>query len=378
MQRLVVKVWEFPVRVIHWVIFVAVLALGFTGAYMHWPFLVVPLGKPSYTMAWMRVIHLACGWAVLIALVGRWVWSLVGNQFASIREFFPFFYAKRRRNFWEVLKYYLFLRIDVPPHLGHNALAALSYLFFWLVLWFQVISGFALYSLYAPGGAAHTLLGWIFPLVGIGWVRLAHYFASWVIAAFIIVHLYGMWVSDLAERDGTGGSMFSGYKYGSIEEFEDSDHRPWKSFDDRRRSRARGSGAFEKSYRPAEGVDLLDGGTLGLDLLVYLEGYGRVLVADCVITGKEPGTLVTLEGEEVPAALTLSLSPHQVGLADLLAVLELQGRMPAHMAVVGVEPECLEVGLELSAPVRQCIPRMVEAMAGVLSSWGVSPEPHPI
>jgi Ni/Fe-hydrogenase 1 B-type cytochrome subunit len=238
MRRLVVKVWEFPVRVIHWTNFLAVVLLSVTGAYIHWPFLSTPTGPAPWLMGWMRLVHFVAGWALLLGLLGRWGWSFVGNRYANVREFFPIFYKERRRDIWGVLKYYAFASRHLPPHLGHNALASMVYLGVFCLMWFQVITGFALFGQYDPNGTAYALFGWVFRLAESQWVRLAHYFAAWVFAAFLINHIYAMWVSDLAEKDGTAGSMFSGYKYGPLEEFADLDHRPWKSFDDRRRGGA--------------------------------------------------------------------------------------------------------------------------------------------
>lgn len=134
--------------------------------------------------------------------------------------------------------------------------------------------------------------------------------------------------------------------------------------------------AFEEAYDLPDGVDLLDGGTLGLDLLVHLEGYPRVLMADCVTVGHPPGTVLRLEGDDIPRAFAQCLSPHQMGLTDLLAVLELQGRLPEALVVLGVEPESIEPGLELSAPVRAALPRLAREMADTLAGWGLVAEPR--
>jgi len=131
--------------------------------------------------------------------------------------------------------------------------------------------------------------------------------------------------------------------------------------------------AFAERYEVPEEVDLMDGGTLGLDLLVHMEGYPRILVADCVTAGHEPGTLLRVEGADVPRVFSQCLSVHQMGLKDLVAVMELQGRMPEEMAVLGVEPEGIGMGLELSEPVRKTLPRLVEAMAEALRQWGIEP-----
>ncbi len=130
-------------------------------------------------------------------------------------------------------------------------------------------------------------------------------------------------------------------------------------------------GAFRAKYGVPDGVDLMDGGTLGLDLLVHLEGYPRVLILDSVCTGRAPGDVVRVDGDAIGAVFADCLSPHQVGLQDLVAVLQLQGRVPERLTVIGVEPERIDPGLNLSAPVRAALPRMLEAAAGVLREWGL-------
>ncbi|RMG93318.1 MAG: hydrogenase maturation protease [Candidatus Dadabacteria bacterium] len=129
--------------------------------------------------------------------------------------------------------------------------------------------------------------------------------------------------------------------------------------------------AFSSAYRVPEGVDLVDGGTLGLDLLHIVEGYPRVLILDCVVTGREPGTVMRIEGEDIPRVLGQCLSPHQMGIQDLAAALELLGRMPERLVVLGIEPESVAPGVELSEPVRRSLPRLVDAAAEVLREWGV-------
>ncbi len=127
--------------------------------------------------------------------------------------------------------------------------------------------------------------------------------------------------------------------------------------------------AFQQDHELPPDTDLLEGGTLGLDLLVHMEGYRRILIADCVTTGRAPGTLVKVEGEDVPKAFANCLSPHQMGLRDLISVLELQGRMPERLTVLGVEPASIEFGLELSPAVEAALPKLVAAMAAQLAEW---------
>ncbi len=120
-------------------------------------------------------------------------------------------------------------------------------------------------------------------------------------------------------------------------------------------------------------VELVDGGTLGLDLLPLLEGVDRLLVLDALELGEPPGTVLRLEGEEVPRVLATKVSVHQMGLRDLLAVAELQGHLPGEMVIWGVQPASVEMGLELDPRVASALEDVVAGVYRELASWGAAP-----
>ncbi|RPI49847.1 MAG: hydrogenase maturation protease [Chloroflexi bacterium] len=120
-----------------------------------------------------------------------------------------------------------------------------------------------------------------------------------------------------------------------------------------------------------EEVQVLDGGTLGLDLLYYLEGVSRLLIVDAVKAGRPPGTLSRLAGEEVPAYFSTKISPHQIALPDLLLAARLRDLYPQEVVVLGLEPASLAVGLELSPDVAAGLDTLVEAVLDQLVRWGV-------
>lgn len=123
-------------------------------------------------------------------------------------------------------------------------------------------------------------------------------------------------------------------------------------------------------YRLPDGVIVLDGGTLGLDLLPYLEGITDLLIIDAINAGYSPGTIVRLENEQIPQTLALKMSMHQVGLQELLAVMALRGHTPPRIVLLGMEPLRIEPGLDLSAPVQANLDALVEAAIAELRSWG--------
>lgn len=130
-------------------------------------------------------------------------------------------------------------------------------------------------------------------------------------------------------------------------------------------------------YRFPEDVTLLDGGTLGLDLLPRIEEAERLIIVDAVETGAPPGTLMRMSGEEIPIALETKLSPHQMGLKDLLAVSSLLGQAPVETVLLGVQPASIGMSLELSPPVQAQLEPLMSHVLKELSGWGIRPESVP-
>jgi hydrogenase maturation protease len=109
-----------------------------------------------------------------------------------------------------------------------------------------------------------------------------------------------------------------------------------------------------------EDARLMDGGTLGLDLLPFLEDARAVLFIDAMEAGATPGSVFVLRGAELEARLNGKLSAHQVGVGDLVAVARLRGTLPRHTSFVGVQPAEVDVGLDLSGPVAAALPELMQ------------------
>lgn len=124
-------------------------------------------------------------------------------------------------------------------------------------------------------------------------------------------------------------------------------------------------------YRFPEGVAVVDGGTLGLDLLPLLEGVRRLLIVDAIDMGALPGTLFRLVGDEVPCAFAGKLSVHQMGVQDLLAVAELQGNVPEELVVWGVQPGSIAMELSLTPAVAAALEPLLVELVSELQCWGV-------
>ncbi|HEX9075633.1 MAG TPA: HyaD/HybD family hydrogenase maturation endopeptidase [Anaerolineae bacterium] len=119
-------------------------------------------------------------------------------------------------------------------------------------------------------------------------------------------------------------------------------------------------------------VTVLDGGTLGLDLLHVLEESDRAVVVDAVRSDKEPGALVRLRNAEIPAFLGPKVSPHQVGLQDLLGLAQLRGHLPGEVILLGVQAGRLEPGLDLSPAVAAQVEPLAAHVIEELVRWGIA------
>ena len=128
---------------------------------------------------------------------------------------------------------------------------------------------------------------------------------------------------------------------------------------------------LQRSYSFPDNVKVIDGGTLGLDLLPMLENVTHLILVDAVDTGEKPGTMVRLEGEELPIALETKLSPHQMGLKDLLAVSELMGHSPGEMVLIGVQPGSIEMGVDMTAEVDAVLDEMVSKVLSELEKYEI-------
>lgn len=116
-------------------------------------------------------------------------------------------------------------------------------------------------------------------------------------------------------------------------------------------------------------VAFVEGGTSGLELVGVVGEARKLLVLDGLTGPGEPGDVVVLEGDQVPRLLNSKLSPHQVGLLDLLATARLLGREPELVGVVGVVCASAELEVRLTPEVAAGVPAAVAAAEDVLARW---------
>lgn len=129
--------------------------------------------------------------------------------------------------------------------------------------------------------------------------------------------------------------------------------------------------ALERDYVLPPEVEVIDGGTCGMEMLEQLENLGGLIVVDCVRCNQPPATPVLLKGDDVPVFFKTKLSPHQVSLSDVLASLEFTGRAPKSIAIVGMQPVSMALGLDLSPEVAAKVTDLLEMTLAELQLLGV-------
>jgi hydrogenase maturation protease len=109
------------------------------------------------------------------------------------------------------------------------------------------------------------------------------------------------------------------------------------------------------------GVELVDGGTAGMDLLPLIHGAERILLIDALRAGGEPGTIYRVTPEDLSRETPRPLSLHQVGLLEVLGMAKQLG---AHreVTIIGVEPKEISWGMELSPEVEATVPKVIDAV----------------
>ncbi len=114
------------------------------------------------------------------------------------------------------------------------------------------------------------------------------------------------------------------------------------------------------------GVQAVEVGTAVLDALHLLEWADRVLAIDAMQAGGIPGTVYRFGMEDV-ADRAIRASLHEVDLVAALRFLT-NGHRP-EITVLGVEPETIDTGLDLSPSVQAALPRLVAAAQEIVTGW---------
>lgn len=129
--------------------------------------------------------------------------------------------------------------------------------------------------------------------------------------------------------------------------------------------------AIKEGYTFSPEVEIIDGGTLGLDLLHFFEGRDRVLIVDAVDFRKDPGYIGVIEDDNIPSTLFAKLSVHHIGLSDVLFAAKLLDITPSKLRLIGIQPQSLDVGLTMTECVSGKMNQLIDLIIQTLKEWNI-------
>lgn len=140
---------------------------------------------------------------------------------------------------------------------------------------------------------------------------------------------------------------------------------------------------IKNEYPLPDEIEVMDGGSLGLRLLPYLEGREAIFIIDAVDGRDKPGDIFRIEGEDIEEIYNArKLSSHQIGLREVLALARLQDIMPKKLCLFGIQPYTVDLGLDLSEPVSSRLDELIEMILDEarlsLASSGLPSNPSPL
>lgn len=116
-------------------------------------------------------------------------------------------------------------------------------------------------------------------------------------------------------------------------------------------------------------VQILDGGTLGMDLMPYITGTKKILFIDAINIEAEIGSYHEFTGDDLNAYFKNKISVHDLGLNDLLAVLKITDNPVEEVAVIGVKPDVVSMGVGLTDKIAAKVPEVVARAKEIVDLW---------
>lgn len=222
-QAIAVYVWQYPLRLAHWGIVISIGVLSFTGYYIHNPFIVGHTGA-RFMMGWFRFVHESFGMAFIAFFLLRMYLFFAGDRWVRWRAMVPL-RGEQWKEMAQVMKFYAFLRPTPVSKVGHNAMAAASYICIYALVLVQIVTGLVLYNAQRHSAVLVFFFGWIPRLIDIQELRLIHFLLMFVFIAFGILHVHLCLIVSSAEKRGLMDSIFTGYKIIPVDELEEDDRK---------------------------------------------------------------------------------------------------------------------------------------------------------
>jgi hydrogenase maturation protease len=116
---------------------------------------------------------------------------------------------------------------------------------------------------------------------------------------------------------------------------------------------------YLKKINLPKDIELVDGGTAGLDLLPFIKDAEKVVIIDAVCAGGSPGEIYCFNPSDFETDSSLKVSLHDVTLKDVFRIMQKLGPVPK-IRIIGIEPEDMDIGTDLSPDLKEKLPKLAE------------------
>jgi len=222
-RAVAVYVWQYPIRLFHWGLVISLAVLSFTGYYIHDPFIVGQVQHP-FLMGEFRFVHEAFGMIFIALFIMRIYLFFGGNRWVGWRQYVPLS-AAQFKEMWEVSKFYAFIRPTPITKIGHNAMAAFSYLGIYSLVAVEIVTGLVMFNWLRHSPILGPLVGWIPRFISFPNLRLIHFLLMFVFIAFGVFHVHLCMLISREEKRGLMDSIFIGYKVIPADELQEEERK---------------------------------------------------------------------------------------------------------------------------------------------------------
>ena len=128
---------------------------------------------------------------------------------------------------------------------------------------------------------------------------------------------------------------------------------------------------LQKKYAFPDNVQLVDGGTLGVELIHFVAGTSKLLIIDSIDGGCEAGKIFHLRDDEILKHFTQKISAHEVGIQDILTMLDITDKKIPCVELIGAQPFSLDAGVNLTPQMQKLLLTFAEKALNILTEWKV-------
>jgi len=129
---------------------------------------------------------------------------------------------------------------------------------------------------------------------------------------------------------------------------------------------------LQSRYNLPENVDVVDAGTMGMLASGFIENYDYVFIIDVVEVKEKPGTVLIYDYDDIRLnKMPAKLSPHQIGIQEMLLMCDMRDVSPENLKLISVVPESMEIGDKLSETLQNNLEKVENILLKELESLDV-------